>query len=238
MRTRHLVPFLAASALALPATAASADEGMWTFDAFPTAQMKADYGFAPDQAWLDRVQAAAVRLTGGCSASFVSATGLILTNHHCVVGCLQNLSTGESDLVAGGINTATLAEGAQVPGPAGGGRDLHHRRDRDGRRCNRIGHRRGPGQGARRGPGQAGVGRRLHEHRHRPLPGRDALRRRAVQALQIPQVFGRPRGLGAPSSRRRSSAATPTTSTSRATRSMRRSCAPMRTTARSRHPPT
>ena len=115
MRTRHLVPFFAATALALPATA-RADEGMWTFDAFPTARMQADYGWAPDQAWLDRVQAAAVRLTGGCSASFVSSTGLILTNHHCVVGCLQNLSTGQSDLVAGGINTATAGEERQCPG--------------------------------------------------------------------------------------------------------------------------
>ena len=115
MRTRHLVPFLAVTALALPATA-RADEGMWTFDAFPTARMQADYGWAPDQAWLDRVQAAAVRLTGGCSASFVSPTGLILTNHHCVVGCLQNLSTGQSDLVANGINTATAGEERECPG--------------------------------------------------------------------------------------------------------------------------
>ena len=115
MRTRHLVPLLAATALALPATA-RADEGMWTFDAFPTAKMKAHYGFAPDQAWLDRVQAAAVRLTGGCSASFVSSTGLILTNHHCVVGCLQNLSTGTDDLVANGINTATAGEERKCPG--------------------------------------------------------------------------------------------------------------------------
>ena len=113
MRT-HLA-ILAATALALPA-AARADEGMWTFDAFPTAQMKAEYGWAPDQAWLDRVQAAAVRLTGGCSASFVSDTGLILTNHHCVVGCLQNLSTADNDLVANGINTPSLAEERKCPG--------------------------------------------------------------------------------------------------------------------------
>ena len=113
MRT-HLA-ILAATALALPA-AARADEGMWTFDAFPTAQMKAEYGWAPDQAWLDRVQAAAVRLTGGCSASFVSPSGLILTNHHCVVGCLQNLSTGDNNLVANGINTPSLAEERKCPG--------------------------------------------------------------------------------------------------------------------------
>jgi hypothetical protein len=101
---------------ALPITAASADEGMWTFDAFPAAKMKAAYGWAPDQAWLDHVRSAAVRLTGGCSASFVSPEGLILTNHHCVVGCLQNLSTANNDLVAHGFNAADRAKERLCPG--------------------------------------------------------------------------------------------------------------------------
>jgi high-affinity nickel permease len=43
------------SMLILPLSAATADEGMWTFDAFPAAKMRADYGWAPDQPWLDRV---------------------------------------------------------------------------------------------------------------------------------------------------------------------------------------
>jgi V8-like Glu-specific endopeptidase len=102
--------------VSLPLAAASADEGMWTFDAFPTAKMKADYGWAPDQAWLDKVRSAAVRLTGGCSASFVSDTGLILTNHHCVVGCLQNLSTDTNDLVANGFNAADRSKERLCPG--------------------------------------------------------------------------------------------------------------------------
>src|SRR6478672_11105473 len=99
---RFARPAAFAAILALPVSAAHADEGMWTFDAFPAAKMRADYGWAPDQAWLDHVRAAAVRLTGGCSASFVSSEGLILTNHHCVVDCLQNLSTAKNDLVANG----------------------------------------------------------------------------------------------------------------------------------------
>jgi hypothetical protein len=97
-------------------TAAIADEGMWTFDAFPAAKMKAAYGWAPDKAWLDRVQNAAVRLTGGCSASFVSASGLILTNHHCVVGCLQNLATAQDDLVANGFNALKREDERKCPG--------------------------------------------------------------------------------------------------------------------------
>ena len=94
------------TAASLPFSAARADEGMWTFDAFPAAKMRADYGWAPDQAWLDKVRASAVRLTGGCSASFVSDEALILTNHHCVVDCLADLSTAKNDLVANGFTAA------------------------------------------------------------------------------------------------------------------------------------
>ena len=95
----------AAFALSLPGIA-SADEGMWTFDNFPAERMKAAYGWAPDQAWLDRTRAGAVRLTGGCSASFVSPDGLILTNHHCIVTCLSDNSTAQDDLVANGFVSA------------------------------------------------------------------------------------------------------------------------------------
>ena len=102
--------------LSLPLAAARADEGMWTFDAFPAAKMRADYGFAPDQAWLDRVRASAVRLTGGCSASFVSASGLILTNHHCVASCLQDLSDNAHDYLARGYTARTREEERLCPG--------------------------------------------------------------------------------------------------------------------------
>jgi GNAT superfamily N-acetyltransferase len=102
--------------LSLPLAAARADEGMWTFDAFPAAKMRADYGFAPDQAWLDRVRASAVRLTGGCSASFVSASGLILTNHHCVASCLQDLSDNAHDYLARGYTARTREEELLCPG--------------------------------------------------------------------------------------------------------------------------
>ena len=93
--------------LALPLTAVRADEGMWTIDAFPTAKMKAAYGWAPDQAWLDKVRGAAVRLTGGCSASFVSPAGLILTNHHCVATCVEQNSTDQNNILATGFTAGT-----------------------------------------------------------------------------------------------------------------------------------
>jgi hypothetical protein len=113
MTRRALI--LASAALAVP-SAAAAEEGMWTFDAFPAERVRAAYGWAPDQAWLDNVRAAAVRLTGGCSASFVSPEGLILTNHHCVVQCVQDRSTPERDLVRAGFTSRTREEELQCPG--------------------------------------------------------------------------------------------------------------------------
>lgn len=102
--------------IALPLSAARADEGMWTFDAFPFAKLRAEYGWAPDQAWLDRVRAASVRLTGGCSASFVSDAGLMFTNHHCVASCLEDLSTSASDYLKKGYTARTRAEEKSCPG--------------------------------------------------------------------------------------------------------------------------
>jgi hypothetical protein len=113
---RFVRPATFAAIFALPLSAAQADEGMWTFDAFPAAKMRADYGWAPDQPWLDHVRAAAVRLTGGCSASFVSSDGLILTNHHCAIDCLQNLSTAKNDLVANGFTAGARERERMCPG--------------------------------------------------------------------------------------------------------------------------
>ena len=78
-----LVAGAAVAILGLSASAARADEGLWTFDNFPAAAVKAKYGVTNDQALRDRVQHASVRLSTGCSASLVSPEGLVLTNHHC-----------------------------------------------------------------------------------------------------------------------------------------------------------
>jgi hypothetical protein len=77
---------------------AFADEGMWTFNQFPSAAVAARYGVEIDAAWLDRVRTSTVRLSN-CTASFVSPDGLILTNHHCVASCLAEHSTRESSLL-------------------------------------------------------------------------------------------------------------------------------------------
>jgi hypothetical protein len=106
----------AALVCGLTPAAARADEGMWTFDNFPSAAVKETYGATIDQPWLDRVRLAAVRLSSGCSASIVTANGLVLTNHHCVRACAQALSTGTVDYVKDGFSAAKRDDEKLCPG--------------------------------------------------------------------------------------------------------------------------
>ena len=92
-----------------------ADEGMWLFNAFPKDKVQAKYGFAPDQAWLDHVRLSSARAPNG-SSSFVSADGLIFTNHHIAQECIHDLSTGGKDYMKAGFYAATKAEEAKCPG--------------------------------------------------------------------------------------------------------------------------
>jgi hypothetical protein len=87
----------------LASAGAFAGEGMWTPDNLPKQDVQAKYGFTPDAKWSEHVQKAALRLAGGCSGSFVSPNGLVLTNHHCVNSCVQQLSTAEHDFIKSGF---------------------------------------------------------------------------------------------------------------------------------------
>ncbi|KQY80384.1 S46 family peptidase [Brevundimonas sp. Root1423] len=113
--TASIVAVAGVMAVMAAPTSARADEGMWTFDNFPIQTVNDKYGTRIDQAWLDRVRNAAVRIQG-CSASFVSDEGLILTNWHCVVGCAQELSSPEQDYVKNGFLTRNREEEKRCPG--------------------------------------------------------------------------------------------------------------------------
>lgn len=92
-----------------------AEEGMWTFDNPPLKQLKAKYNFAPTQAWLDHLRLSSVRLNDGGSGSFVSADGLLLTNHHVARGQLQKNSTAEHDYLKDGFYAATKDQEIKSP---------------------------------------------------------------------------------------------------------------------------
>ena len=92
-----------------------AEEGMWTFDNLPMKEMQSQYGFTPSTEWLQHVQLAAVRISDGCSGVFVSADGLILTNRHCVEGCIAQISSPKDDYTQLGFQAQTGEQEARCP---------------------------------------------------------------------------------------------------------------------------
>ena len=107
---RSLRPALLAAMGLLMVSFAFADEGMWTFDNPPRKQLKDLYGFEPTKEWLDHVRLSSVRFNDGGSGAFVSADGLVLTNHHVARGQLQKMSSAQKNYVADGFYARTYAE--------------------------------------------------------------------------------------------------------------------------------
>lgn len=88
----------------------SAEEGMWPLDKLPLEHLEQAYGFKPDTAWMLHAQRSAARLAAGCSGSFVSPQGLVLTNRHCVSACVRQLSTAQDDLAEQGFLAAEVGQ--------------------------------------------------------------------------------------------------------------------------------
>jgi hypothetical protein len=111
MRTNLCATALAVSLLvATLITTTRADEGMWLFNNPPRKLLKIYYQLDLPDTWLEHVQKSSVRLSTGGSGSFVSADGLVLTNHHVGIDCLQKLSTRDRDYVQTGFYARTRAE--------------------------------------------------------------------------------------------------------------------------------
>jgi hypothetical protein len=108
--------FALAAALILGAIGVlPADEGMWVFDNLPLKQLKATYGFEPTPEWIAQLRGSAVRFNNGGSGSFVSADGLVMTNHHVGADTLQKLSTKEKDFYKVGFLAKSRAEELKAP---------------------------------------------------------------------------------------------------------------------------
>ena len=111
----------AAVVLCLLAVPALADEGMWMPQQIPElAPRLRAMGFAGDPkafADLTGYPMGAIVSLGGCSASFVSPDGLIVTNHHCVQGALQFNSKPDRNLMVDGFLAKSRA-GELSNGPA------------------------------------------------------------------------------------------------------------------------
>jgi hypothetical protein len=101
---------IAALILVLPAATLLAEEGMWTLDNLPTGKIQDTYGVEIDDGWLARVQRATTRIEGGCTGSFVSPDGLVLTNHHCVRRCVMQISSAENNVDEEGFLASNRSE--------------------------------------------------------------------------------------------------------------------------------
>lgn len=88
---------------------------MWTFENPPLAYWDSAYGFHPDAEWLEHVRLSSVRFGQICSASFVSAEGLVMTNHHCARECGEAVSGPEADYVEQGFLAETQEEELVCP---------------------------------------------------------------------------------------------------------------------------
>ena len=88
---------------------------MGTFENPPLDFLKATYGFSPSQPWLDQTRLASLRFGGGCSASFVSANGLVMTNHHCVRDFVAKVSPADQDWMKNGFVASAMGAEVKLP---------------------------------------------------------------------------------------------------------------------------
>jgi Peptidase S46 len=89
---------------------------MWTFEYPPVTYFKEEYNFAPSKEWLDHVRLSALRFSTYCSASFISADGLIMTNDHCGRESATDVTGKEEKINEDGFYAPTLIEERKVDG--------------------------------------------------------------------------------------------------------------------------
>lgn len=87
---------------------------MWPFDYPPVKYLKDTYNLKTNDEWYEDVRLSALRLPG-CTSSFVSEDGLMMTNHHCARGLLERLKKDGEDLIKDGFYAKTLADERKIP---------------------------------------------------------------------------------------------------------------------------
>jgi hypothetical protein len=87
---------------------------MWTFDQPPLDYWATRYGFRPAPEWIEHVRMSTARQPG-CTASFVSAGGLVMTNHHCARSCIDAVSRDGEDLLSNGFYAARREDERACP---------------------------------------------------------------------------------------------------------------------------
>jgi len=106
------IPALVLLAVAVPLQAQSPLEGeypgletgkMWTFDVPPKEYWAKRYNFTPSDAWLEHARLSALRYGNGCTASFVSGDGLVMSNHHCARACIESSTREGEDFLTNGF---------------------------------------------------------------------------------------------------------------------------------------
>jgi hypothetical protein len=157
--TRRVLLVLCALLTIPLATAAS--DGKWTpqqvLEIDPAWLAAQGLELPPGRLWDEErgtgLLSGAVSITG-CSAGFISATGLLATNHHCLFGLIQEHSTPERDLITHGFLARTSDRRAAVEDDSRDRAAAVHRRDRARR-----------GRGGRRGDDSAARGRAIAAER-------------------------------------------------------------------------
>lgn len=89
---------------------------MWTFDYPPKDYFTSTYNFPADDEWFRGVRMAALRFGRGCSASFVSEEGLVMTNHHCARGTELSVQKPGENLTANGFYASKISDERKVEG--------------------------------------------------------------------------------------------------------------------------
>ncbi|MBN2245370.1 MAG: S46 family peptidase, partial [Candidatus Aminicenantes bacterium] len=119
MNKKHWKIGILAASLIVVTFVLFADEGMWPISEIHKLDLKAKgLEISPQEIYnpdgLSLIDG--IVQVGGCSASFISPEGLIITNHHCAYGAVQAASSADKDYVREGFLARVREEEIEAKG--------------------------------------------------------------------------------------------------------------------------